>query len=180
MDADGFREPQSPWFFTQPPQFLIETRVNKIAIPRKDTAPTPDNRFPGWAAPMSDGSIMTDYRPKCAVNIPTGTQYASRQFMIHNTDSIITQSRRRQADKTGAGLSFDSRTDVPAEQFVKCDKEQCSYINNVSDGVGVERLDSVPALFGTFAYSSPSWMTPATPAITTKFEGGRNTPRGNF
>jgi len=35
-------------------------------------------------------------------------------------------------------------------------------------------------LFGTFAYSSPSLFTPATPAITTKFEGGRNTPRGNF
>jgi hypothetical protein len=154
--------------------------VNKVAIPRKDTAPTPDNRFPGWAAPMSDGRIMTDYRSHCAVNLPTGTQYASRQFMIHNADSLISQSRKRTAERAGAGLSFDSRTDVPAEQFVKCDKDQCSYMNNVSEGVGVERLDSVPALFGTFGYSSASWMTPATPSITTKFEGGRNTIRGNF
>jgi hypothetical protein len=180
MDADGFREPQSPWFFTQPPQYLVETRVNKVAIPRKDTAPTQDNRFPGWAAPMSDGRLVTDYRSHCAVNLPTGTQYASKQFMIHNTDSIISQSRKRTAERTGAGLSFDSRTEMPAEQYVKCDINQCTVTNNVANGVGLERLDSVPSLFGTFAYSSPSFLTPATPAITTKFEGGRNTIRGNF
>ena len=180
MDADGFREPQSPWFFTQPPQFLVETRVNKVAIPRKDTAPTEDNRFPGWAAPMSDGRLVTDYRSKCEVNFPTGTQFASRQFMQKNAESIIAQSRQRHANRAGAGMAFDSRTDVPSEMNVVCNKEECGYFENVPGGVGVSRTESVPELFGTFATSRASWLTPAQPMLTQINEGGRNSVRGKF
>ena len=52
LTADGFREAQSPWFFTQPNQYILETRLNKIITPKKNTNPTPDNRFSGWAAPI--------------------------------------------------------------------------------------------------------------------------------
>ena len=55
MDVNGFREAQSPFFFTQPPQTLVETRVKSVAVATKTTAPTGDNRYPGYAAMMSDG-----------------------------------------------------------------------------------------------------------------------------
>ena len=180
MDVDGFREPQSPWFFSQPPTYLVESGVNRVIAPRKDTPPTQDNRFPGYAAPMDDGRLVTDYRTHCAVNIPTGQQFATRGFMQRNGDAIIMQSRRRYAERTGAGRPFDSRTDVPTQYTVKCDQQSCGYRPNEPKGVGVERREPVPQLFGTFAISRPSWHTPAQPPLTQRQEGGRNSVRGVF
>jgi hypothetical protein len=181
MDLQGFRETQSPWVFTQPPERLVEIQVGRLEAPKKDTAPTPDARFAGWAAPMSDGRVGTDYRPKCEANMPTGTQFATRQFMQRNAEEIMNLSRKRQAQQTGAGLAFDSRTDVPAQSYVRCSPNECRIMPNVSEGVGVERVEgSSPELFGTFAMSRASWMTPAAPSLTHKYEGGRNTPRGVF
>ncbi len=181
MDLQGFRETQSPWVFTQPPTRLVEIQVGRLEAPKKDTEPTPDARFSGWAAPMSDGRVGTDYRPKCEANMPVGTQFATRQFMQRNASEIMHLSRKRQAQQTGAGLSFDSRTDVPAASYVRCSPNECKMMPNVSGGVGVERIEgSSPDLFGTFAMSRASWMTPATPSGTTRYEGGRNTPRGVF
>lgn len=180
MDLKGFREAQSPWFFSQPPTRLVEINLQNKTAPRKDTQPTPDARFSGWAAPMEDGRLVTDYRSKCEVNFPTGTQFATRQFMQRNADEIMKASRKRQASAAGAGLSFDSRTDVPAQMFVRCSTDSCYYTQNVSEGVGVERIEgSSPPLFGTFSISRASWMTPAQPTLTTKFEGGRNSLRSS-
>ncbi len=180
MDINGFREPQSPWFFTQPPMYLTETQVRGIIAPKKNTDPTFDSRFAGYAAPMEDGRLVTDYRSKCELNIPTGSQYASRRFMQRNAESIITQSRNRQAEKTGAGLAFDSRTDVPAMATVKCTPDECGYRLNQPKGVGVERQEGVPQLFGTFATSRPSYFEPAQPPLTQVDEGGRNSTRGRY
>ncbi len=181
MDFQGFRETQSPWVFTQPPTRLVEVQVGRLEAPKKDTASTPDARFAGWAAPMSDGRIGTDYRPKCEANMPTGTQFATRQFMQKNAEELMNLSRKRQAQLTGAGLSFDSRTDVPAQSLVRCSPNECRTVLNSPSGVGVERVEgSSPELFGTFAMSRASWMTPATPSITQRYEGGRNSPRGVF
>lgn len=179
MDLDGFREAQSPFFFNQPPTWLVEAGVKKQGNEKKSQmTPTPDNRFPGWAAPMSDGRICTDYRSKCELNIPTGMQFASRQFMQRNAEAIIQKSRQRQAELSGAGMAYDSRTDVPASSLVKCDTEMCSYYPYVEGGVGTERQENVPELFGTFSPSRPSLQRPAEPILTTKYEGGRNTVRG--
>jgi hypothetical protein len=180
MDLDGFREPQSPWFFSQPPTYLVEARVNRVVADKKDTAPTQDARFPGYAAPMDDGRLVTDYRTHCAVNIPTGQQFASRKFMQRNGEAIIMESRRRQASRAGAGMAFDSRTDVPAQLTVHCDAQSCGYRPNVAKGVGVERREPTPFLFGTFAMSRPSWGIPAEPPLTMREEGGRNSVRGLF
>jgi hypothetical protein len=179
MDSDGFRTPQSPWFFTQPAQVLIEANaVNRVA-PKKGSDPTPDNRFPGWAAVMDDGRLATDYRPRCAVNIPTGSQYATRQFMQANGEALMNQSRQRQAALTGAGLAYDSSTEVPPVAYVTCAATgKCGYQPNMPRGVGIERSEPIPELFGTFASSRPSMWRPAAPRGTTKYEGGRNTPRG--
>lgn len=178
MDINGFREPQSPWFFTQPPEMLIESRVSKLGVPKKETAPAPDNRFPGWAAQMSDGRLATDYRPHCAVNIPTGEQFASRVFMQQNASLLMQQSRKRQADKVGAGLPYDSVTVMPPVAKYQCTPSDCTYIPIEENGVGIERTDASPALFGTFATSRPSLFTPAKPTLTKVQEGGRNSRRG--
>ena len=146
-----------------------------------DTLPTPDARYSGWAAPMSDGRFGTDYRPKCEANMPVGTQFATRQFMQKNAEELIMLSRKRQAQQSGAGLAYDSRTDVPAESLIRCSPNECRTVKNAEYGIGVERVEgSSPELFGTFAISRPSIMTPATPTITKKYEGGRNTPREVF
>lgn len=177
MDLNGFRTPQSPWFFSQPPEMLVETRTKAAAIPRKNTLPTQDNRFPGWAGPMADGRIATDYRAHCEVNVPAGMQFASKAFLQKNTEKLIAASRARQADAAGAGLPYDSITDLPPVATVKCDTVECRVTPAEPLGLGVERVEGVPPLFGTFRPSRPSYGKPAAPAGTTAYEGGRNTPR---
>lgn len=180
MDIDNFRLPQSPWFFTQAPTTLVETRVNEVAVPKKQTIPAPDSRFPGYAAPMEDGRLVTDYRSKCEVNIPTGAQFASRLFMQHNADALMSRSRSRQAEVASAGRAYDSRSVVPPVAYLQCSPMDCGYTRNVEEGVGVERIEPTPPLFGTFAPSYPSKGVPAHAPLTQVFEGGRNTPRGKF
>lgn len=180
MDVNLFRTPQSPWFFSQPPTSLVNTSVDRVTVPRKSTEATPDNRFPGWAAPMEDGRLVTDYRSRCEVNIPTGSQFASRKFMTQHADAIISKSRKRQADLVGAGMAYASITDIPPQTYVKCDTNQCGFYPGEPLGVGVERRESTPELFGTFAPSYPSVGKPAQPTGTTVYEGGRNSVRGVF
>jgi hypothetical protein len=180
MDLDGFRQAQSPWFFTQPAQYIVDVNATRVVVPRKDTQPTPDARFAGWAAPMNDGRIATDYRSRCALNLPTGTQYATRQFMQHNGSSLIAQSRQRQAERAGAGMAYDSSTEMPFRLIQICNEQECGYARGEPQGVGVTRQESVPSLFGTFAPSKPSWLKPAAPRGTVFSEGGRNSVRGQF
>lgn len=177
MDLNGFREAQSPWFFTQPPTEIIEVRNKAIVVPSKNTLPTQDARYPGWAAPMEDGRQGTDYRAHCEANIPTGMQFASRRFMQRNADELIALARRRQAESMGAGQSYDSSTLMPPAAYVTCDTGKCTVSPGNSRGVGLERTERLPELFGTFAESMPSVGRPAKPSFTQKEEGGRNTRR---
>jgi hypothetical protein len=178
MDINGFREPQSPWFFSQPPTQLVDNRNRELMTkPEPKTLPTQDSRYPGWAAHMNDGRLSTDYRTHCEVNIPTGSQYASRLFMQRNGVSLINQARRRQAQASGAGLAYDSSTILPAAQTVSCDVGQCVRVLVNPYGLGTERNEVVPELFGTFSESHASLQKPAKPAFTRVEEGGRNTRR---
>jgi hypothetical protein len=180
MDINGFREPQSPWFFSQPPTMLVDIR-NSERTPEKQTKslPTQDNRYPGWAANMADGRLVTDYRSRCEVNIPTGSQFATRQFMQRNAESIMSQSRERQAINTGAGLSYDASTEMPAAENIHCGISECKIRTVETHGVGISRPEKVPQLFGTFSVKTPSLLSPAKPSLTQVQEGGRNTVRGN-
>jgi hypothetical protein len=180
MDIKGFREAQSPWFFSQPPTSLVETRARESAVPKKSTAPTQDNRFPGWAGPMQDARFITDYRSQCELNIPTGMQFASRRFMQRNATDIIEKSRLRQSEAVGAGLPYYAETDVPPASYIQCDTVQCSIMPVSMHGIGMVRNEPVPELFGTFSPSSPSMLKPAEPMLTQKEEGGRNTVRGIY
>lgn len=181
MDINGFRAPQSPWFFTQPPTTLVDIR-NSEQTPEKQTKslPTQDNRYPGWAAPMSDGRLVTDYRPRCEVKVPAGSQLATRLFMQRNAESIMSQSRKRQVANTGAGLSYDGTTEMPAAEYVKCNVSECKFRPVAKYGVGTVRVEAVPALFGTFSAKSASILAPAKHSFTQIQEGGRNSVRGSF
>ena len=181
MDINGFQEPQSPWFFTQPPTTLVDIR-NFDRTPEKQTTslPTQDNRYPGWAAHMNDGRLVTDYRSKCEVKVPTGSQFATRLFMQRNAESIMSQSRKRQAINTGAGLSYDVSTEMPAAEYVKCHTDGCKFSTafTESPGVGTVRVEGVPPLFGTFSEKMTSIIHPIKHTLTQVQEGGRNTVRG--
>jgi hypothetical protein len=61
--------------------------------------------------------------------------------------------------------------------YVRCDTGECHVTEGNARGVGVERRDAAPELFGTFAPSYPSMGTPAKPSLTQREEGGRNTRR---
>jgi len=179
MDINGFREPQSPWFFTQPPEYLVETRVKNQAAPTKATEPTPDNRYHGWAAPIDDGRAITDYRPNCALNIPTGSQYATRRWMQDNASSIINLSRRMNAETMGAGRSYKTTEPSPSG-YIKCSPDECRYtpVGPEGTGIGVKRSEYVPELFGTFAPSAAHASIVDKPLLTMYYEGGRNSRRG--
>jgi hypothetical protein len=179
MDINGFREPQSPWFFSQPPTMLVDIR-NSERTPEKQTKslPTQDNRYSGWAAPMDDGRIVTDYRSRCELNVPTGSQFATRLFMQRNAESIMSQSRKRQAINTGAGLAYDASSEMPPAEYVKCTTAECKVRRAEQHGVGTVRAERVPELFGTFSEKMPSLLSPAKHSLTQVQEGGRNSIRG--
>ena len=180
MDINGFREPQSPWFFTQPPEYLVETRVKNNEAASKTTLPTLDNRHPGWAGPMEDARLVTDYRPNCAKNIPTGQQFVSRGWMQRNGNDLISLSRIRQAKATGAGRSYDARIEAKPIAYTKCNPNECKVIPEDANGIGIQRKEYVPDLFGTFAQSLPHHTIRDDPILTESYEGGRNTIRGRF
>ena len=179
MDTDGYRLPQSPWFFSKPSKRAIEQEARSLQVPKQTTLPTQDARYAGWAAPMGDGRLVTDYRSHCELNVPTGMQFATKAFFQRNAEEIMQTARRRQAEQTGANLPYNSAINMPAARYVKCDEMQCFVKNGTQKGVGTERIESVPDLFGTFSPTYAS-QTPSQPMLTRVFEGGRNTPRGVF
>jgi len=176
MDTDGFRKTQTPWFFSQPSTSQIANGALNVAVPKKQALPTEDSRYPGWAAPMEDGRLVTDYRQNCELNIPTGMQYGYRIFMQDNATDIIDKSRRRQAAATGAGKSYDAVSDMPNHKIAQCNKYECFVKVVNKNGIGIARNENVPDLFGTFA-PSYSAVKNTNPRLTSVSEGGRNSIR---
>ena len=173
MDSKFFRKTTDPNYYVKSQH--AEPRIqpaNRMSLPTQDT------RFPGYAARAEDGRMITDYRPRCSQNVPAGSQYATKNWMVHEADSIIEVSRKRQATYTGAIYGTDSSVVPRAEMGVKCVPMGCEYSDVTTGGIGVERMDKAPELFGTFSY--PTMAPPPAPktALTTQFEGGRNTVRG--
>jgi hypothetical protein len=101
-------------------------------------------------------------------------------FMQRNAESIMSQSRKRQAINTGAGLSYDGTTEMPAAEYVKCSTTECKIRPANENGVGTVRLEAVPSLFGTFSAKSASILNPAKHTLTQVQEGGRNSVRGIY
>jgi hypothetical protein len=178
MDSKLFRLPTQPNLYAsiaaaQPFSF---TERQKFA-----ETPAPDARYPGWAAPMSDGRLVTTYRNHCSQNVPTGKQYATKEWMTKNATEIMRLHRQRQAHITGAYLGLDSTVVPPPATVVTCSRSDCSRVaTQEAGGIGQERGGAeAPDLFGTWdPRESMAWAPPAKTGGTTLYEGGRNTPRG--
>ena len=178
MDARLFRLPTKPNFFTEigtADPFDISQRQKYSQIPVQSS------RFPGYAAPMSDGRLVTSYQNHCSQNIPTGRQFATKEWMTHNATEIIQVIRDRAAKQTGAIYGLDPTVVPPPAVLVKCTHSDCTRTaTHAPGGIGNERAPSdVPELFGTWESSSMSPPPKPVTALTTHFEGGINTPRGN-
>jgi hypothetical protein len=179
MDSRFFRRTTDPNFYENVPQgYDAKRTAYKTVVSARNTLPSPDPRFPGYAAIMEDGRLVTDYRPHCNQNIPAGSQYGVKEWMVKNTTSIIDVSRSRQAQVTGA-IYKDDPTVVPDPLgTVKCTKTECGYTVYNESGIGIERNDPAPELFGTFTVMGRIHPPHSKTALTTNYQVGRNTVRG--
>ncbi len=182
-DSRGFRYQSQPNYGGQQPSGA-EIRQQARHQPIGSTVePARDPRYPAFAGLMSDGRLVTDYRPKCSKNIRTGSQFDVKEWMQHNAVDIIEVSRRRQVEWSGASLPQPDLAPPPANAAV-ANADTIDVIDTgIAGGLGIQRANEVaPPLFGTFSYQ-PSQreevmsIHPKT-QITSFYEGGRNTPRG--
>jgi len=175
MDSKLFRLPTGPNLYAHQEGY----NVHKLS--KKSTAPTQDSRFPGYAAPLQDGRLVTDYRSHCEKNIPVESQEQTRIWLQRNATNIMLLSQQRAAEQTGAIYGMDQTVVPPPAVIVDCAPGSCVRTKTrFLDGIGTERRGAdAPDLFGTFSPSA--FLPPPTPKVsgTTVYEGGRNTPR-NF
>ena len=181
MDSKFFRVPTKPNYYESLTDAQSECIGTKTLVSTRNTVPTPDARFPGWAAPMADGRLVTDYRPHCNEDVPAGAQYAVKEWIQLNTEKIIDVSRARQAKMSGAVYGNDPTVVPPPVAIIQCEPTECFMAyTGAPDGIGVERIyDKAPPLFGTFEFPRER-APPAHTAVTTRFQGGRNSPRGRY
>ena len=178
MDSKLFRLPTNPNFYSgiaSANPFNVENQQKRTQLP------TADSRFPGWAAPMADGRLVTDYQNHCSQNIPTGQQFGTKEWMTKNAIELMRVARERCAQQTGAIYGLDASIVPPPALMVKCATDDCLRMpTDKVGGIGMERADApAPELFGTWDYSEWTATAPKpTMALTSVYEGGRNTPRG--
>jgi len=177
MDARLFRLPTNPNFYSN------ANTANPFDISQRQKyteGPSRDSRFPGWAAPMSDGRLVTSYKNHCSQNIPEGKQFATKDWMTHNAEELIRVSRERLAYQTGAIYGLDSSVVPPPAMTVECTRSECIRTQTqLSGGIGSERVpDTLPELFGTWDPRTFATQQKSNTSLTTQYEGGRNTPRG--
>lgn len=182
MDSHFFRVPTqpNPYKYHMLPPSQAQQVATQTIVSVRNTRPSQDNRFPGWAAPMADGRLITDYRPHCNENIPAGKQYATKEWVQKNTNEIIALSRERQATMAGAIYGLDPSVVPPPEDIIQCDPMGCDILpTNAPKGIGLERpYDKAPELFGTFQYPVRKDPYPPKIGLNQIFENGRNSPRG--
>ena len=175
MDSKLFRLPTSPNFIRQ--QQPVDVRT----IAANQSIPAPDSRFPGWPAPMADARLVTNYQPHCQSNIPAGRQYPTVRWMQRNGEQIIDMNRRISAKRMGAMYPLDPTVVPPPTDVFSCSKSECARKSTgLPGGIGTERREPVPDLFGTYmiAYSSPGDAVATKTWLTHNYEGGRNSLRG--
>ena len=90
-DSRFFRVRTDPDYYKGVNEFESRSTAYRTVLAEKNTVATPDSRFPGWAAPMSDGRLITDYRSHCAANIPAGKHTVEFKFepQVVKTGSTI-------------------------------------------------------------------------------------------
>jgi len=174
MDSQQFQRVSSPNLYpvVKPNNRFVESQIFQQAHAL-------NSRYSGSVAIAEDANVFTDYRPKCTKNIPSGQQYASRQWLQHNAENMIKLSRERQAKSVGAGY-MHAATVTQGIASVKCDVNKCAYYpgGDHQNSVGIDRMDAAPDLFGTFSFNMQMPAQNPKNTITTRYEGGRNSVRG--
>ena len=182
MDLNGFNKLTLPNFYAKQPTLGTEMKQARRLEVVQSMEPAPDSRYPAYAGPMEEGAFVTDYRPHCSYNLPPGTQFNTKQWMVAHADSLIHLTRQRQSEWSGASLPLAKTVPPPADLVFSSPFENEILATRTLGGLGVERTGApAPPLFGTF-------VMPPTQAdlrsnvkhidLTTRYEGGRNTPRG--
>lgn len=150
----------------------------------KNTEPAEDARYPAYAAQMQDGRLVTDYRNHCSRNIPPGAQFSTKKWMVHHADEIMNASRKRQAEWTGASLGTANTVPPPAEIVHSTPFTNEIMPSGAKNGIGLMRADAKsPDLFGTFIVGPTMAELQANRkniALTTHYQGGRNSLRGSL
>jgi hypothetical protein len=148
----------------------------------KEAIPTRDVRYPAYAAKMSDGRLVTDYRPQCSKNIRAGNQFYTKHWMIQHASQLMEESRRRQVEWTGASLPMANTVPPPAATVSSTPFSSELRPTYLQQGIGIERENaSAPELFGTFGFEPTMGEIQANRKniqLTTLMEGGRNSIRG--
>lgn len=150
MDSKGFRLNTYSEIIHQPSWSQIKQETTRESEATK-TTPAPDARYSSYAAPMEDGRLVTDYRQACVSRAAPGTQFAVKQWNIHNAEQIARISRSRQIQNTGQALGT-AKTALPAAAYQQCNTERCNFYKGSPDGVGLERIEPTPPLFGTYTF----------------------------
>jgi len=178
MDSKLFRLPTNPNFYAN---ISTADPFNTNDRQKWSQVASPDARFPGWAAPMQDGRLVTSYQNHCSQNVPAGRQFATKEWFTRNATDIIDMTRKRLSKQTGAIYGLDASVVPPPERVISYTKSDgVAKSTGMPGGIGTEREpEAVPELFGTWD-PRDSYVTAPKPNIktTTYYEGGRNTPRG--
>ena len=158
--------------------------THAMVPPAKNVEPVKDSRYPAYSGTMSDGRLVTDYRPKCSKNIAPQNQFHSKLWMIHHAADMMDESRRRQVEWTGASLPMANTMPPPAVVVHSTPFASDATPTGWKEGLGVERANAVaPPLFGTFEFE-PSMAelqsNRKSIGMTLRYEGGRNSVRGKF
>ena len=178
MDSQRFVKPTNPNFMIKANSSTLERAQASMSKPDKRITPVDDVRYPGYASPMEDGRLVTDYKSHCEYNV-VPSQYGNsfRSWLQHHADGFVQVSRHRQAERAGAYF-YGAETAIPPKQFQRCDEFDCVFsLTGIKNSLGLSRDETVPSLFGTFGkpnLDAPSKRVP----LTQSYEGGRNTPHG--
>ena len=182
MEADGFNRVTYPILFNSPTFGKEYTNVRNEFVPPPSTHPTRDSRYPAYAAVADDARFVTDYRPQCSQNTPPGSHFTTKQRLIHHAESLIQLSRARQSEWSGAALPMANTVPPPAQIVHSTPFDNEIQASGARFGLGLERADAkAPQLFGTYQIlptRQEILNNKKRIALTNKYEGGRNSPRG--
>jgi hypothetical protein len=181
MDLNGFNKLTLPNYFKMLPAGTEYKEAKRMEV-GKTLEPAQDSRYPAYAGVMADGHFVTDYRPHCNYNLPPGTQFTTKQWMVHHTDTIVNLSRQRMAEWSGSSLPLAKTVPPPAVLVYSSPFENELLNTNYKEGLGVERTGAkaVP-LFGTYVLPSTASERKRNVkniGLTETGQGGRNTRRG--
>jgi len=185
MATQPFSRDTTPHLFHRPSMGTGYNEAHRVAFSApKETTPARDVRYPAYAATMSDGRLVTDYRPQCSKNIRAGSQFHTKHWMIQHAEEIMDESRRRLVEWTGATLPMANTVPPPAAVVRSTPFASELQPTGLALGLGVERHGAAaPPLFGTFEYDPTMAELRANrkeTQLTTYMEGGRNSVRGKW